>query len=64
MIFFERLIQWFDTLVDHTLQEEPKWKILNINIIKSEYMKSVLTIQIISSKTLFRGNEEQWKNTM
>ena len=37
MIFFERLMQEFDTLFDYNFQEVPKLNILNISIIQSEY---------------------------
>ena len=40
-ISFERLIYECDTLFDHTLLEGPKIKLLNINIIQSEYGISI-----------------------
>ena len=41
IIFFERLMQGFDTLFDYTFQEGPKLKFFNINIIQSEYGISI-----------------------
>ena len=40
-ILFERLMQGFDNPFQYTFQEVPKLKLLNINIIKSEYGISI-----------------------
>ena len=60
-ISFEILMQKFYSLFDHTSQEGPKVKLININIIQSEYGISIEEIYHIIN-TLFINIGEQIKN--
>ena len=60
-ICFEILMQEFDTLFDHTFQELPELKLLNIDIIKGKYGINIdQTDQIM--KLLFNNIGEQRQN--
>ena len=56
IIFFEVLMQYFDTIFDYTYQEIPKLNLLNINIIQSKYLISIDQIYHIMENII----QEYW----
>ena len=59
-IFFEILVQEFDTLFEYNFQEGPKLNLLNINIIQEKYGISIDQTDY-SMKKLFSNIEGKYK---